>query len=153
MISTLMFGFAFSNAATASETVVLEVLSQVASFRETFSAVLEAAALEDAVVVVEEELPPQALSAPVAASAPIATRNWRREISFFIDILLLLYVQNVQIYGAQVCSVCCFYFRTRLPFRKRRKRTVSHTILKNRQSGVVLFYNIILFYTKPLHDG
>ena len=75
MISTLMLGFAFSNAATASETVVLEVLSQVASFRETFSTVLGAAAPEDAVVVVEEEPPPQALSAPVAAIAPIATRN------------------------------------------------------------------------------
>lgn len=73
MISTLMFGFAFSNAATASETVVLEVLSQVASFRETFSTVLDAAALEDAVVVVEEEPPPQALSAPVSACSAVCS--------------------------------------------------------------------------------
>lgn len=79
MISTLTLGLAASKAATVSETVVLEVLSQVASFRvtdslevsaaEAASVVLEAASVEAAVEVLDAEAPQPASMVPTIEAA------------------------------------------------------------------------------------
>ena len=63
------------------------------------AAVLEAAAEE----AVPEEEPPQAVSAPAAAIVPIAARNLRREISFFM--IQFSFVLNLKSSGA----LCCAY--------------------------------------------
>lgn len=72
MISTLMLGLAASKAATASVTTLLEVLSQVASFRVTDSgaaAVEVLAALEAAAELLGAEAPQPASIVPTMEAA------------------------------------------------------------------------------------
>lgn len=72
MISTLMLGLAASKAATASVTTLLEVLSQVASFRVTDSgaaAVEVLAALEAAAELLGAEAPQPASIMPTMEAA------------------------------------------------------------------------------------
>ena len=72
MISTLMLGLAASKAATASVTTLLEVLSQVASFRVTDSgaaAVEVLASLEVAAELLGAEAPQPASIVPTIEAA------------------------------------------------------------------------------------
>ena len=90
MISTLMLGLAASKAATASVTTLLEVLSQVASFRVTDSgaaAVEVLASLEAAAELLGAEAPQPASIVPTMEAAS------SMEMLFFIKFVLLTFLE------------------------------------------------------------